>query len=296
LVLRRETSPTTAVANPVALAADAPAERLADAVRTVLADPGIDAVLVVYTPPFGSGRESTCKAIAEVANGADKPVLACVLGHDGVLPGGTPSYAFPEQAVYALSRVVACVRRGGRPAEIAAEARPGSRDRTAAAIVRQELAEHPEGRWLDHRTAARLLARYGVHVAESIEVDGPETAAEAAALTGLPAALKATGPDLVHKSDVGGVALDLATPADVAQAYREMAERLGPAMTGALVQPMVTDGVEIIIGGVEHPAFGPLIMVGMGGLTAELLTDRAFRVPPITRRDAAEMLRELRCF
>jgi len=71
---------------------------------------------------------------------------------------------------------------------------------------------------------------------------------------------------------------------------------LGPAMTGALVQPMVTDGVEIIIGGVEHPAFGPLIMVGMGGLTAELLTDRAFRVPPITRRDAAEMLRELRCF
>lgn len=296
LVLRRETSPTTAVANPVALAADAPAERLADAVRTVLADPGIDAVLVVYTPPFGSGRESTCKAIAEVANGADKPVLACVLGHDGVLPGGTPSYAFPEQAVYALSRVVDYVRRRERPAEIAAEARPWSRDRTAAAIVRQELAEHPEGRWLDHRTAARLLARYGVHVAESIEVDGPETAAEAAALTGLPAALKATGPDLVHKSDVGGVALDLATPADVAQAYREMAERLGPAMTGALVQPMVTDGVEIIIGGVEHPAFGPLIMVGMGGLTAELLTDRAFRVPPITRRDAAEMLRELRCF
>ena len=296
LVLRRETSPTTAVANPVALAADAPAERLADAVRTVLADPGIDAVLVVYTPPFGSGRESTCKAIAEVANGADKPVLACVLGHDGVLPGGTPSYAFPEQAVYALSRVVDYVRRRERPAEIAAEARPWSRDRTAAAIVRQELAEHPEGRWLDHRTAARLLARYGVHVAESIEVDGPETAAEAAALTGLPAALKATGPDLVHKSDVGGVALDLATPADVAQAYREMTERLGPAMTGALVQPMVTDGVEIIIGGVEHPAFGPLIMVGMGGLTAELLTDRAFRVPPITRRDAAEMLRELRCF
>jgi acyl-CoA synthetase (NDP forming)/RimJ/RimL family protein N-acetyltransferase len=296
LVLRRETSPTTAVANPVALAADAPAERLADAVRTVLADPGIDAVLVVYTPPFGSGRESTCKAIAEVANGADKPVLACVLGHDGVLPGGTPSYAFPEQAVYALSRVVDYVRRRERPAEIAAEARPWSRDRTAAAIVRQELAEHPEGRWLDHRTAARLLARYGVHVAESIEVDGPETAAEAAALTGLPAALKATGLDLVHKSDVGGVALDLATPADVAQAYREMAERLGPAMTGALVQPMVTDGVEIIIGGVEHPAFGPLIMVGMGGLTAELLTDRAFRVPPITRRDAAEMLRELRCF
>ena len=93
------------------------------------------------------------------------------------------------------------------------------------------------------------------------------------------------------------LAADLGLAANtVARAYREMAARLGPAMTGALVQPMAADGVEIIIGGVEHPAFGPLIMVGMGGPTAELLTDRAFRVPPVTRQDAAEMLRELRCY
>jgi len=222
-------------------------------------------------------------------------VLACVLGHDGRLAGGTPSYAFPEQAVQALARIVDFVRRRDRPA-VAAEAQPWCRDRAAAALVRRELAAHPGGRWLDQPTAARLLACYGVHVAESISVDGPESAAEAAAFTGLPAALKATGPGLIHKSDVGGVALGLATPADVARAYREMSARLGPAMTGALVQPMAADGVEIIIGGVEHPAFGPLIMVGMGGPTAELLTDRAFRVPPVTRHDAAEMLRELRSY
>ncbi|MEV5408806.1 GNAT family N-acetyltransferase [Thermopolyspora sp. NPDC052614] len=299
--LRRDAGPAAAVANPVDLTGDAPAERIAAAVETVLADPGVDAVVVVYTPPFGSGREPTCRAIAEAARGAAKPVLVCVLGHDGPPIGGTPTYAFPEEAVLALSRVVDYVRRRERPAAAAgvagvAEAGSWRRDQGASAIVRQELAEHPGGRWLDHHTASRLLACYGVHVAESIGVDGPESAAEAAGLTGLPAAVKATGPELVHRSDVGGVALGLATQSDVARAYREMAERVGPAMTGAIVQRMAEDGVEIIIGGVEHPSFGPLIMVGMGGLTAELLTDRAFRVPPVTRGDAAEMLRELRCY
>ncbi len=352
--LRRDAGPAAAVANPVDLTADAPAERIAAAVETVLADPGVDAVVVVYTPPYGSGREPTCRAVSKVAARAAKPVLACVLGYDGPLSGGTPGYAFPEEAVRALSRVVDYVRRrerlaarqaqgtarapgtaqvsetarttetgratettpaggaaetahatGTAPATGVAEAtgvadavEAGSwrRDEAAFAIVRRELAENPGGRWLDHRTASRLLACYGVHVAESIGVDGPESAAEAAGLTGLPAALKATGPDLIHRSDAGGVALGLMTQSDVARAYREMAERVGPAMTGAIVQRMAADGIEIIVGGVEHPAFGPLIMVGMGGLTAELLTDRAFRVPPVTRRDAAEMLRELRCF
>jgi acyl-CoA synthetase (NDP forming)/RimJ/RimL family protein N-acetyltransferase len=292
--LRREADPAAVLGNPVNLTADAPAERIAAAAETVLADDGVDAVVVVYTPPFGSGREETCRAIARAAGRAAKPVVVCVLGHDGALDGGVPCYAFPEQAVQALGRVVEYVRRRDRPAS--AEPWSWCRDDAASAIIRRELAEHPEGRWLDHATASRLLACYGVHVAESIGVDGPESAAEAAGLTGLPAAVKATGPELVHKSDVGGVALGLVTQADVARAYREMAERIGPAMTGAIVQRMAENGVEIIVGGVEHASFGPLLMVGMGGRAAELLTDRTFRVPPVSRRDAAEMLRELRCF
>ncbi|MFC7106767.1 acetate--CoA ligase family protein [Nonomuraea rubra] len=126
---------------------------------------------------------------------------------------------------------------------------------------------------------------------ESLEVDGPDSAAEAARRAGLPVVLKAVGP--VHKSDVGGVRLDLRTEEQVRQAYGEMAARLGAEMTGAIVQPMLQGGVEVIVGGVSYPAFGPLVMVGMGGVLADLLADRAFRVPPVT--DAAGMIEELRC-
>lgn len=99
----------------------------------------------------------------------------------------------------------------------------------------------------------------------------------------------------LHKSDAGGVRLGLRTSAEVHGAYRVMKDTIGQEMTGAIVQPMAPDGVEIIVGAVRHPSFGPLVMVGMGGVSAELLTDRAFRGPPLTRQDATEMIRELRC-
>jgi acyl-CoA synthetase (NDP forming) len=159
--------------------------------------------------------------------------------------------------------------------------------------VAAELAAAPEGRWLSPSAAARLLAGYGVNLVESAGVAGADAAAEAAARIGFPAVLKATGP--VHKSDVGGVRLGLGSPDEVRRAYREMAEGIGPEMTGATVQRMAPPGVEIIIGGVNYPAFGPLVMVGMGGVTAELLADQSFRVPPVTRREALEMIGELRC-
>ncbi|WP_433425082.1 GNAT family N-acetyltransferase [Microtetraspora malaysiensis] len=296
--LRERLRPGAAVGNPVDLTADGDADELGFAVSAVLDDPGVDAVVVVYTPPFGSGRVRTEAAIEEATRDTGKTVLACVVGHDGLIGGRVPTYAFPEQAVHALARAVCYARWRARPEEPETET-DSERERRAVAtaeeIVSQELARAPGGGWLDHRTASRLLGCYGVEVCESIGVDGPESAAEAAALAGLPAVLKATGPDLVHKSDVGGVRLGLRTPEEAAAAYREMAERIGPAMTGAIVQRMVTGGVEMIVGGVRHAAFGPLVMVGMGGVTAELLADHAFRVPPLTHADAAEMISELRC-
>jgi acyl-CoA synthetase (NDP forming) len=219
-----------------------------------------------------------------------------VIGHDGLIDEGVPGYAFPEQAVQALRRAVDYVRRRDELDDVPPPAVDPAGAVGAKQIIRDELGRHPDGGWLDYETASRLLACYGVHVAEAIDAAGPASAVEAAARTGLPAVLKATGPDLVHKSDVGGVQVNLRTPQEVGEAYRRMAERIGPAMTGAIVQRMAESGVEIIIGGVQHAAFGPLIMVGMGGVTAELLADHSFRVPPITERDAARMLRELRCF
>jgi acyl-CoA synthetase (NDP forming) len=128
----------------------------------------------------------------------------------------------------------------------------------------------------------------------TVPVRSADEAQRVAAKLGYPVALKATGPDLVHKSDVGGVQLDLDTDTDVTAAYDEVAARLGARMTGAVVQQMAAPGVETIIGVVQDPLFGPLVMFGLGGVATELLGDRSFRVLPLTDLDAAELVRSLR--
>lgn len=106
--------------------------------------------------------------------------------------------------------------------------------------------------------------------------------------------MKAAGKTIVHKTDVGGVALDLVGPDEVAAAYRRMSTALGSTMTGAVVQPMADTGVETIVGIIQDPAFGPLVMFGLGGIAAELLGDVAFRVAPLTDLGAADLVREPR--
>ncbi|MFI9561241.1 bifunctional acetate--CoA ligase family protein/GNAT family N-acetyltransferase [Nonomuraea endophytica] len=281
--------PSAAVGNPVDLTADAEADEFAVAIAALLADDEIDIVLVVYTPPFGDGRDKTEQAIATAVQHTDKTVLACIVGHDGLIDGRIPSYAFPEQAVATLARAVRHAEwRTAPPPEATPD--PQRDLHTARELVQAA----PDG-WMEPAAASRLLRCYGVDLTESVAVDHPQTAAAAASAVGMPAVLKATGPELVHKSDVGGVRLDLNSPQEVEQAYQDMTQTVGPAMTGAIVQRMLASGVEIIVGGVNYPAFGPLVMVGMGGVTADLLADRAFRTTPITVSSATAMIEELRC-
>lgn len=275
--------PAAALSNPVDLTAEASARELGDAIEALAASPEVDAVLVVYTPPFGDGLEATREAIATATRSTTKTVLACVMGHGELIDGRVPAYAFPEQALAALARAVRYAEWRPEPAgEV-----PDADVEAARKIVRAE----PDG-WLSFTATARLLRCYGITVCESVTVDGPETAAEAAALVGLPVVLKAAGP--LHKSDVGGVRMNLRTQEEVRQAYTTMAAMI-ENMTGAIVQPQLPAGVEIIVGGVSYPAFGPLVMVGMGGVIADLLADRAFRVPPLSVTAAVELIGELRC-
>jgi acetyl coenzyme A synthetase (ADP forming)-like protein len=293
--LRAALRAVAAAGNPVDLTVEAEACDLAPAMAAVLADPQVDALLVVYTPRSASGDVQTKAAIAHAAAGTDKTVLACLVGQDGTIqPGGVPAYAFPEQAARALRHAADRARRRAAPALPAPPRNPAGETERARRLIQRDLASFHRGRWLDPDTTTDLLGCYRIDIAESITVDSPEAAAKAAAFVGLPAVLKATGPALVHKSDVGAVRLDLTSALDVANAYREMSASLGEDMTGAIVQHMADAGVEIIIGALRDPAFGPLVMVGMGGVAAELLADRTFRVPPISPREAAEMIRELR--
>lgn len=162
------------------------------------------------------------------------------------------------------------------------------------ALVDAFLSRSPDGGWLPATQVSEVLTAVGVAVIDSVEVGSAEEAAHAAAAVGLPVALKAAGPDLVHKTDVGGVRLGLRSEAEVADAYERMAANLGERMTGGIVQQMAAPGVETIVGVVQDLLFGPLLMFGMGGIATELLGDRSFRILPVTDVDAAELVRSLR--
>ena len=292
--LRELLGPNAAVVNPVDTTAAADARVLAQAVAAVLEDPGVDELVIVFTPTLlASSMEVTAELVAMPRPAV--PVAAALLATDP-LPieldeAGIAAFAMPEEAVAALGRVAAQAAWARRPAgsipeldNIDAEAAPW--------LVDDFLASHRDGGWLDERTTSLLLRAYGIPLVESRDVNGPRAAADAASQLGVPVALKAIGP--LHKSDVGGVRLSLETPAEVAVAYEEMQASLATTMTGAVVQPMVADGVEVIVGVVHDEPFGPLVMFGLGGTAAELLQDRSFRTLPLTDLDVAELVRSIR--
>jgi len=290
------------VRNPVDLVAGATAEQFERALRIALQDDGIDALLAIFVPPLVTRAQDVARAIASASEGAgDKPVVACFLGKAGVpeeLRGENgrrtiPSFAFPEAAAHALGRVAGLADWRRRPTGTVPVFGdidlPGAR-----AIVASALDMHPDGAWLDPDDAGALLACFGIPAAAFSVVSGLESAVAAADELGYPVALKTAVPEIVHKSDVGGVALDLDDAAAVERAYIHMAQALGGAMGPTVIQQMVAPGVETIVGVTHDPSFGPLVLFGLGGVTAELLADRAFRIVPITDEDAHELVRSLR--
>ena len=300
--LRSIASAGASVRNPVDLIAGATAGQFEDALRITLEDASIDAVLAIFVPPLVTRAEDVARAIASAADSAgDKPVVACFLGHSGVpdlLRGEgvrrtIPSFAFPESAAHALGRVADLADWRRRPVGIVpALARIDGPE--ARAVVAAALSAEPHGSWLDPNAAAVVLGCFGIAVVDFRAVTDAAQAASAAREVGFPVVLKASAPELVHKSDVGGVALDLRDEGSVLRAYEQMARTLGATMTGAVVQPMIAAGVELIVGITQDPSFGPLVLFGLGGVTAELLADRALRLVPVTDEDAHQLVRSLR--
>jgi acyl-CoA synthetase (NDP forming) len=156
------------------------------------------------------------------------------------------------------------------------------------------LADLPPESWVPPEVALGVLADAGITVVRSATVSSAADAVAAADAMGFPTALKAVAPGLVHKSDVGGVRLGLTDGDAVRAAYLAMGEALEGAMTSAVVQPMVPPGVELIVGMRNDTAFGPVVVLGMGGVTAELQHDVALAIPPLTDVDIDELLRALR--
>ena len=163
----------------------------------------------------------------------------------------------------------------------------------ARTVVVERLRDSPDGAWLDWPEHAALLGAVGVDVVDSRPVEGATAAARVAEEMGYPVVLKVEATGVLHKSDVGGVRLDLSSAAEVHAAYESMHQTVGDTMTGALVQRMAPSGLEVIVGITQDDLFGPLLLFGLGGVNAELLADHSLRILPLTDLDAHELVRSL---
>ncbi|MGZ4392592.1 MAG: bifunctional acetate--CoA ligase family protein/GNAT family N-acetyltransferase [Gaiellaceae bacterium] len=271
------------VSNPVDMLGSAVGTTYESVLPALLRDPGVDAVIVLFVPPVVAGADEVAAAIARAAEAeasAGKPVLACVISQTGTPPqllaARVAAFDYPESAARAL----------GRAAERAEWLRrPQGRvptldgiDLAAAHVVVDEAGE----RWLAPDEVRRLLEAYGLPVvAERIAATLEETLAAADEL-GYPVVVK-TAAAGVHKTEQGGVALDLRDPGAVSEA----ANRIGLPV---LVQPFLRGGAEMLVGAFQDPVFGPLVALGPGGTMAELIGDAGFRLAPLTDADADELV------
>ncbi len=303
--LRSVLVPEASVLNPVDMTATAGADQYRQAVEAVASDPNIDAVMAIFLPPLRIPSEEVAAAIvdgARLANGLGKPVLSVFISSRGVPDElkradiRVPSFAFPENAAIALAHAVRYAEWRARPLTDPPRFEGIGRDE-AAAVVARALGQGDS--WLGPAETWQLLSCYGLNVVDQILARTPEEAAQAAANLGGEVVLKAFAPGLTHKTERGAVRLGLRDPEEVRQAATEMASRLGAQglhEVTFVVQRYVTGGVEMLAGMVHDRHFGPIIVCGAGGVFVELLKDVAVRLTPLTREDAAEMVRELRSY
>ena len=291
--LRRLLPAAASLGNPVDMLASAPPEHYREATRLLLADDGIDSLVIIFIPPLVTKADEVAQAVTAGAAGTAKPVLANFISSRGapreLVP--IPSYLFPEAAVTALARATAYGAWRRRPKGSIPEL-PGIDADTGRAVIDGALARG-EG-WLTPEEAQRLMEAIGVRTARTQLADTADAAAAAARSIGYPVALKAAGPEIVHKTEVGGIVLDVRDEQMLRAAVHTLGSRLGSAMTATLVQQMVPGGVELLVGGVVDPTFGPLVGCGSGGVLVDLIGDTTFRLHPLTDLAAAEMVEGLK--
>jgi acetyltransferase len=273
------------LSNPVDMLGSATAASYAAAIPPLLADKRLDALIVLFVPPVVAGASEVAAAIRDTVEqtGTDKPVLAVVMSADGtpasLLEPGSPvaSFGYPESAAHALGLAASRADWLRRPAGRALA--PHGIDRAAAREVAQEAGEG----WLAPDATRRLLEAYGLPLVRERLAASAEEAVAAATELGFPVVVK-TAAAGAHKTESGGVALDLANADQVAQAVA----RIGAPV---LVQPFVEGGAELLAGAVQDPVFGPLVAFGPGGVLAELIGDAAFRLAPLSDVDGQELVR-----
>jgi acetyltransferase len=261
-------------------------------------------MIVILTPQFMTQVEETADAIGEAAGQWDKPVLACFMGEAHTREGvrrltqhNVPNYLSPERAVAALRRMLD-QHQWQEEVLPEVEKMPGDRVRVRELLDRVRT----EGRVHMGDTEAReILEAYDIALPPSKLCENAREAVRFAEEVGYPVVMKIASPDILHKTDIGGVRLNLDGPEAVEEAFDLLTLRARRYMEdaevwGCLVQQQVKKGKEVIIGMNRDPQFGPLVMFGLGGIYVEVLKDVAFRIAPYSRREAGSLVREIRSF
>ncbi len=290
-------------ANPVDVLGDALADRYSHALQTVVADPNVDGLLVVLTPQAMTEIEATAEAIGKLSKTTDKPIITSFMGEAQVEPGVTrletyrvPNYPFPERAALAFKAMSDYRQVLLRPTPEYVEFDVDRR------TTRQVFDRVREQRRLSigDSEARQILTAYGLQIPQSEIAATPDEALKIANQIGFPVVLKIASPDILHKTDVGGVKVGLSDAEQLRDAYELMvyrAQRYLPQahLWGCLVQQMVpAGGQEILVGMNRDPQFGPLVTFGLGGIYVETLKDVTFRIAPFSVQSAEKMLTEIR--
>ena len=294
--------------NPVDIIGDADQARYRAALAACLADPAIDGVLVMCVPQAISDPLDAARAVVEASKGADKPIIACWMGETQVAESrklfqaaGIPHFRTPEPAVELFSHLSAYYRNrqlllqtpGPRAVESPSDVE------AARLIIDGVLAEDRD--LLNEMESKAVLAAFRIPIARTVVARSAREAMLLAEELGLPVALKIVSPEITHKSDVGGVRLNLRTLAAVRAAYQDLidnvrAARPGATIDGIAVEPMVErpNGRELMIGVAQDQVFGPVITFGAGGTAVEVLRDRAVALAPLNELLIRDMVRSTR--
>jgi acetyltransferase len=288
--------------NPIDLIGDADASRYGHALQA-LGPASADLMLVLLSPQATTDAASVARTVVASTRHWPVPVVASLVGGARVIPGvraleeaGIPCFEFPERAVKALAGMAHLAEHRHRERPI--EQRIAAINAAVAETWRSTMTG-VTSRWLGLADLAPLLTGYGVPVGPIGRARSPEEAITVAERIGFPVALKVLSAQISHKSDVGGVALSLRDPAAVQRAARTILERAAAArpdaiLDGVLVQAMAPAGKELLLGGRRDTQFGPLVMVGWGGIYVEILADTSARLAPVSPDEARAMLSELR--
>jgi acyl-CoA synthetase (NDP forming) len=284
---------------------DAKADRYLSALEAIKKDKNTDMLLVLLTPQAMTEASLTAQYMVDTFSGGDKPVVASFMGGNSVEEGinvldknRIPNFTSPERAINALEVASKYSIWKNNPKEIITEKFTVDNAKISKLLAK---AETQNERTLGGSDAMEILTEYGFVVPKIELAETGQEAVELANKFGYPVVMKIASPDILHKSDIGGVRLGVNSPAEVERAFEEIISSARRFMSSALIlgvtiNQMIPKGKEVILGMAKDPDFGPMLMFGLGGIYVEVLKDVAFRIAPIDRREANSMITEIRSF